>query len=53
MLPCVCYDLDPARLELARQFGAAALGSPNEGTKDAVMNWTRDVAPCRDDYCGH
>jgi polar amino acid transport system substrate-binding protein len=36
-----CVDLDEARLELARQFGADACAVSNEDTKTAVMNWTR------------
>lgn len=36
-----CIDLDPARLDLARQFGADAGAVSNEETKNAVMNWTR------------
>lgn len=36
-----CIDLDPARLELARQFGADACAVSNEETKNAVMSWTR------------
>lgn len=35
-----CIDLEPARLDLARQLGADACAVSNEETKSAVINWT-------------
>jgi predicted dehydrogenase/threonine dehydrogenase-like Zn-dependent dehydrogenase len=36
-----CIDPDPARRDLAQQFGADVAVVPEEEIRDAVMNWTR------------